>query len=79
MNLRKGVVWSEGRIAQNSERVIRRKLTVTSRQNPFVYARRTRSGESCIVDEKLLIRKERRGNKCSSGHREQRSNPSPER
>jgi len=52
MNLKKGVVQSEGRIAPNT----------------------LLSGESCIVDEKLLIRRERRTNKCSSGHREQRSN-----
>ena len=75
-NLRKGVVRSEGRIAQNSLlRVISRKLTVTSRQNPFVCGRRTRS---CIVVEKLLIRKEQRRNKRKSCHKEQRWNPSPE-
>ena len=65
-----------GTIVQNSLMgVTSRKLTVTSRQNLFVYGRRTRS---CIIDEKLLIRKERRKNKGRSGHWEQRWNPSPE-
>ena len=71
-------VW--GRITQKSLlRIISIKLTVTSRQNPFVYGRRTRSGKSCIVDEKLLIRKERRRNTSRSGHWEQsRWDPSSE-
>ena len=63
------VVWCEGRIAQNSLlRVISRKLTVTSRQNPFVYGRGIRSNESCIVYKKLLIRKELRRNKPRSAY-----------
>ena len=48
-------------------RDISRKLTVKSRQNPFLYGRGTRNDESYIVNEKLLIRKERRRNKCRSG------------
>ena len=78
-NLRKGVVRSEGRITQNTLlRFVNRKLTVKSRQNPFVYGRGTRSDKSYIVDEKLLTRKAWRGNKRRSGPWEQRWNPSPE-
>ena len=69
-------IWG---IAQNTLlRFINRKLTVKSRQNPFVCGRGTRSNESYIVDEKLLTRKAWRGNKRRSGPWEQRWNPSPE-
>ena len=67
-NSSRGYVRSEGRITQRTLlRVISRKLTVKSRQNPFFYGRGTRNDQSYIADEKLLIRKERRRNKRRSG------------
>jgi len=79
-NSSRGVVRSEGRIAQETLlRVISRKLTVKSRQNPFFYGRGTRNDKSYIVNEKLLMRKKRRRNKRRSGQWKQGWNQSPER